>query len=218
MLIFMMIIITGTPGTGKTSVTESLKEDFDAEYISINSLLEDYDLNLGIDEKRGYKIVDTEKMIPIVDQIKKESEKDVIIFEGHLAQDYPNADLVIVLRCNPDVLKKRLSTRNWKDAKIHENVSAEILGICTEESYELYGDNVQEIETSDKTIDNLKKDIIEIVLLGLILIVLVFIVSSLFCLRNVNYKFDFVDNRFKNADLAKIVSNLSKTSGFITIL
>ena len=69
----MMIIITGTPGTGKTSVTESLKEDFDAEYISINSLLEDYDLNLGIDEKRGYKIVDTEKMIPIVDQIKKES-------------------------------------------------------------------------------------------------------------------------------------------------
>lgn len=57
----MMIIITGTPGTGKTSVTESLKEDFDAEYISINSLLEDYDLNLGIDEKRGYKIVDTEK-------------------------------------------------------------------------------------------------------------------------------------------------------------
>ncbi len=159
----MMIIITGTPGTGKTSVTESLKKDFDAEYISINSLLEDYDLNLGIDEKRGYKIVDTEKMIPIVDQIKKESEKDVIIFEGHLAQDYPNADLVIVLRCNPDVLKKRLSTRNWKDAKIHENVSAEILGICTEESYELYGDNVQEIETSDKTIDNLKKDILEIV-------------------------------------------------------
>ena len=55
----MMIIITGTPGTGKTSVTESLKEDFDAEYISINSLLEDYDLNLGIDEKRGYKIVKT---------------------------------------------------------------------------------------------------------------------------------------------------------------
>ena len=69
-----------------------------------------------------------------------------------MAQDYPNADLVIVLRCNPDVLKERLSTRNWKDAKIHENVSAEILGICTEESYELYGDNVQEIETCDKTI------------------------------------------------------------------
>ena len=159
----MMIIITGTPGTGKTSVTESLKEDFKAKYISINSLLEDYDLNLGIDEKRGYKIVDTEKMIPIVDEIKEETENDFIIFEGHLAQDYPKADLVIVLRCNPAVLKKRLSTRNWKPEKIDENVSAEILGICTEESYETYGNNVQEIETCDKTIPELKNEIIKII-------------------------------------------------------
>ncbi|MBE6485800.1 MAG: adenylate kinase [Methanosphaera stadtmanae] len=159
----MMIIITGTPGTGKTSVTESLKEDFDAQYISINSLLEDYDLNLGIDETRGYKIVDTEKMIPIVDTIKEESKKNIIIFEGHLAQDYPNADLVIVLRCNPDVLKERLSTRNWKEAKIHENVSAEILGICTDESYEIYGDNVQELDSSDRSVNELKNEIIKII-------------------------------------------------------
>lgn len=159
----MMIIITGTPGTGKTSVTESLKEDFDAKYISINSLLEEYELTLGIDEKRGYKIVDTEKMVPIVDEIKEKSEKDFIIFEGHLAQDYPNADLVIVLRCNPDVLNERLSTRNWKPEKIDENVSAEILGICTEESYETYGDKVQEIETCDKTIPELKNEIIKII-------------------------------------------------------
>lgn len=158
-----MIIITGTPGTGKTSVTESLKEDFDAQYISINSLLEDYDLNLGIDETRGYKIVDTEKMIPIVDTIKEESKKNIIIFEGHLAQDYPNADLVIVLRCNPDVLKERLSTRNWKEAKIHENVSAEILGICTDESYEIYGDNVQELDSSDRSVNELKNEIIKII-------------------------------------------------------
>ena len=47
----MMIIITGTPGTGKTSVTGELKKKFDAEYISINSLLDKYDLNLGVDEK-----------------------------------------------------------------------------------------------------------------------------------------------------------------------
>ncbi len=159
----MMVIITGTPGTGKTSVTEALKKDFDAEYISINSLLEDYDLNLGVDEKRGYKIVDTEKMIPIIDEIKNNSKKNIIIFEGHLAQDYPNADLVIVLRCNPDILKERLDTRDWKAEKVCENVSAEILGICTQESYESYGENVQEIETSDKSINELKNEIIKII-------------------------------------------------------
>lgn len=159
----MMIIITGTPGTGKTTLTESLKEDFDACYISINGLLEKYDLNLGIDEKRGYKIVDTEKMIPIIDKIKEKTQKKTIIFEGHLAQDYPNADMVIVLRCNPKVLRKRLNTRDWKTEKIDENVSAEILGICTQESYDSYGDKVQEIETCDKTIPELKNEIIKII-------------------------------------------------------
>lgn len=144
----MMIVITGTPGTGKTTVTNILKSKIDAMFISINSLLDDYDLNRGTDEKRGYKIVDTKKMIPIVDSIKKDNVDKDIIFEGHLAQDYPNADLVIVLRCRPDILEDRLNTRHWKQEKVNENVSAEILGVCTSESYETYGEDVQEIDTS----------------------------------------------------------------------
>ena len=36
----MMIIITGTPGTGKTTVTKILKNKINAKLISINSLLE----------------------------------------------------------------------------------------------------------------------------------------------------------------------------------
>ena len=98
---------------------------------------------MGTDEIRGYKIVDTERMIPIIDNIKENTSKNLIIFEGHLAQDYPDADRVIVLRCNPEVLRQRLNTRNWRDEKIDENVSAEILGVCTSESYETYGSNVQ---------------------------------------------------------------------------
>jgi adenylate kinase len=160
---YMMIIITGTPGTGKTSITEALKKEFDAEYISINSLLENYDLNMGTDSKRGYKIVDTVKMIPIIDCIRNRTDKDYVIFEGHLAQDYPNADLVIVLRCNPEVLKERLAKRNWKEEKIDENISAEILGICTQESYEFYDDKIQEIETSKLSISELKDEIIKII-------------------------------------------------------
>lgn len=48
----MMIIITGTPGTGKTTVTKILKNKINAKLISINSLLESYDLTLGTDEVR----------------------------------------------------------------------------------------------------------------------------------------------------------------------
>lgn len=159
----MMIIVTGTPGTGKTTVTQLLADKIDAKLISINSLLENYDLNLGIDEVRGYKIVDTEKMIPIVDSIKDKYSDDLIIFEGHLAQDYPNADKVIVLRCDPKKLEMRLNTRDWPDRKVHENVSAEILGVCTSESYDTYGDIVQEVDTSNLTPDEVVAVLISII-------------------------------------------------------
>ena len=159
----MMIIITGTPGTGKTSVTCELKKKFDAEYISINSLLDRYNLNLGVDKKRGYKIVDTDGMIPIIDEIRKKTSHKTIIFEGHLAQDYPSADKVIVLRCNPEVLRERLHKRRWSEEKVDENVSAEILGVCTSESYELYSDKVEEIETNDKSISELSDEIVKVI-------------------------------------------------------
>lgn len=160
----MMIIITGTPGVGKSSVSEYLKDKLvDDTFISINSLLEDYDLNLGVDEVRGYKIVDVESMIPIVDKIKHENNENNLFFEGHLTQDYPGADIVIILRCDPMILKDRLDARGWTDKKVHENVSAEILGICSQESYDTYGDIIQEIDTTDMTISEVGEEIIDII-------------------------------------------------------
>ncbi|MDO5826456.1 MAG: adenylate kinase family protein [Methanosphaera sp.] len=159
----MMIIITGTPGCGKTSISNILANKIGAKLISINYLLDNYDLNMGTDELRGYRIVDIDKMIPLVDKIKGECEDETIIFEGHLAQDYPNADKIIVLRCNPTELKKRLDARDWSDRKIQENIEAEILGICTQESYETYGDIVQEVETSTLTPEEVTDIIIDII-------------------------------------------------------
>lgn len=159
----MMIIITGTPGVGKSTITEYIDEKYDnITSISINSLLENYDLNIGIDEKRGYKIVDTKSMVPIVDEIKHNTDK-ILIFEGHLAQDYPYADMTIILRCNPEILQQRLKKRRWTESKVHENVSAEILGICTQESYDTYGDNIQEIDTTDMNIDEVAQEIVKII-------------------------------------------------------
>ncbi|MCD7781595.1 MAG: adenylate kinase family protein [Methanosphaera sp.] len=159
----MMIIITGTPGCGKTTVSDKLSKKTNSMLISINSLLDDYDLDMGIDDERGYRIVDTEAMIPIIDNIRNSNPEDDIVFEGHLAHDYPNADCVIILRCNPDVLSLRLDSRGWSDKKVQENISAEILGICTSEAYETYGDNISEIDTSNLSIDEVVDDIMGII-------------------------------------------------------
>ena len=159
----MMIIITGTPGCGKTSISKILSSNDDVKLISINYLLDNYDLNMGTDEVRGYRIVDVDGMIPIVDKIRDENDDKTIIFEGHLAQDYPHADKVVVLRCNPTELEERLKNRNWSEKKIHENVEAEILAICTQESYESYGDIVQEVDTSEISPEETARIIEEII-------------------------------------------------------
>jgi broad-specificity NMP kinase len=39
---------------------------------------------------------------------------------------------VIVLRCDPEVLKKRLKARGYKAAKVQENCEAEALDYCTQ--------------------------------------------------------------------------------------
>jgi len=157
-----VMIISGTPGTGKTSLCEVLSREDNLEVISVNMLLEDYDLSLGVDDQRGYTIVDTERMIPIVDEIIRDYPDKTVVFEGHIAQDYPHADKVIVLRCNPEVLIKRLEKRNWSESKIMENVSAEVLGVCAGECYESYGDLVHEVTTDDKSPEELSTIVMDI--------------------------------------------------------
>ncbi len=49
------------------------------------------------------------------------------IIDGHLSHLLP-VDAVIVLRCHPDVLRKRLAERGYPPEKIQANVEIELLG------------------------------------------------------------------------------------------
>jgi len=56
---------------------------------------------------------------------------------------------VIVLRLNPNILQNRLIGRNYSEEKIHENLEAEALGVCSVEAYENHGKSVNEIDTTN---------------------------------------------------------------------
>ena len=56
------IFITGTPCTGKTTVSEVLSEKLNCKLIKINDLAIENDYVLGIDEDKGYKIIDIEAL------------------------------------------------------------------------------------------------------------------------------------------------------------
>ena len=142
------IFITGTPCTGKTTLASKLN----GHLIKVNDIAINNGFVLGIDEDKGYKVIDIEKLNAHVGKIIDNCD-ETLIFEGHLSHLCDGADKVIVLRVNPEILEKRLEARQYSQSKIRENLEAEALGVCSAEAYEKYQDDVYELDVSDLTID-----------------------------------------------------------------
>ncbi len=157
----MIISLTGTPGTGKTKISNILEKK-SYNVIHLNDLIKKKNLFFDMDKKRKSRIVDTEKIDEhLSENITKEG---VTIIESHLSHLLKTVDKVIILRCNPKTLKKRLQKRKWGREKINENIQAEALDIILCETLELFQDkNVFEINTTDKTPEEVCSCIIEMV-------------------------------------------------------
>jgi adenylate kinase len=90
---------------------------------------------------------------------------EFIIFEGHLAHLCDGADKVIILRVHPDVLRPRLEARKYSQSKVRENLEAEAMGVCTAEAYEIYGEDVQEIDATELGVEEIV-DLISGIIIG----------------------------------------------------
>jgi len=153
----MKILITGTPGTGKTEVAKELGAITGWDVFSISEIADDAQAVLGRDVKKE-KEVDVQKLhaylVPLL------ADKENVIFEGHLGCEIPcPANLVVVLRTNPEDLQKRMELRGYKKEKIDENVMAELLDYCYQLSAKNYSCEVVELDTSEKTAEQSAKRI-----------------------------------------------------------
>jgi len=146
----MQVAITGTPGTGKTTVTDNLGTDHRiihlTEYIEENQLGEQVE---GVNE------VEIEQLRNSIEQEVNTSED--IIFEGHLAH-HLEVDLCIVLRCNPEELEQRLGYRDYSDSKVKENVEAEALDVILSEAVQLR-EEVLEVDTTGKEVEEVVAEV-----------------------------------------------------------
>ena len=139
----MLIALTGTPGTGKTTAAALLPY----KVIDLNEIVKG-GYNLGWDEERGCLEADMEGLEKRLFEIVTERKEDIIVLEGHFSHFF--ADEAIVLRLNPHELKKRLSARGYSDLKIRENLEAEAIDVILTEAVELCS-RVSEIDTTDKS-------------------------------------------------------------------
>lgn len=157
----MIIALTGTPGTGKTSVSEILQRK-GFEIIDFNKVACEKNFLIGKDEKRDSNIIDIDRFNSYVKL--NYTGKDIIFIEGHLAHLLKSVNKVFVLRRHPKELRKNLSNKGWNKQKIKENVEAEILDIILCEALDIHPkSNIFEINTSSKSLDDVASSILEII-------------------------------------------------------
>ena len=160
-----VLIITGTPGVGKSSVSKKLTSKVNAELVSIGDLVSKEKLYIKADRKRNTLIADMEKTSNRIKDIISHTSGTLII-EGHYAVDVvppETVSLVFVLRRNPEELKETLKNRGYKDGKVYENLAAEILDVCLYDAVKKYSiEKVCEIDVSERTTDEVTKEILQV--------------------------------------------------------
>ena len=145
----MIIAVSGTPGTGKTTLSKKLAEKLKFKYVDVNKVIKRFKLIEGYDEARYTNIVDVLKLNSVLMQFIKQGKN--LIIDSHLSHNLPAkyVDLCIITKCSLKELKRRLERKRWPESKIRENMDAEIFDICNQEAKEI-GHKILIVDTTKK--------------------------------------------------------------------
>ncbi len=159
-------VVTGTPGTGKTTVSTILSERLGARHIELSKFSIENGYVTEDDVERDTKVVDMDALGSAVRDIIEKSASPVIV-DGHYAHDLVDEPLIsclFVLRRQPWDLKGVLETRHYSNEKVWENLEAEIMGVITGEALELIpSSKVIEVDTSGQSSDETAEQIYDMI-------------------------------------------------------
>jgi len=160
-----IIIVTGAPGVGKTSISAVLASKLNATHIDVSELVVKENLVVGKDEARETMIADMGRVAERVEEIVAHSERDVVL-DGHYAVNVvPKANVrrVFVLRRDPEELKPLMEARGWGGLKLWENLACEILDVCLSDAVEACGaEKVCEVDITRKSVQDVVAEMVEV--------------------------------------------------------
>ena len=159
----MRIIITGSPGVGKTSVSKKLGEML--KCLVFNE--KQFALEKGIgswDEEQDELIIPLGEFAGAVEGLFR-AERNVVV-EGHLLCELRlKPDFVVLIRLHPELLEARLESRGYTAEKLQDNVFCEGIDYCkkhVERNYE--AEKIVEVQsgkTIKETLDRIVKGLKE---------------------------------------------------------
>lgn len=129
------IIITGTPGTGKSILCQKLARKYGFLHLDVNKIIKEKKLRQRYDHKRKTYVVDEKKLSKeLIKEIKKSNK--TLVIDSHLSHFIPSryVRLCIVTKTEIGVLFSRLKKRGYNKQKIQENIQSEIFDICLNEA------------------------------------------------------------------------------------
>jgi adenylate kinase len=161
-----VILITGTPCVGKTTVAIELATKLDAYYINLTELAKRNNLVLGEDRERHTTIIDEDKMRKKLAKVIDTAEKTDIVIDGHYAAAVTpknKVTRVFVLRRNPAELREFMLKCCFSNQKLWENLTSEILDVCLVEALREQAERkVCELDVSERALEEVLDDILAI--------------------------------------------------------
>ncbi|KAL9602622.1 MAG: hypothetical protein Q9219_001766 [cf. Caloplaca sp. 3 TL-2023] len=143
------IIVTGTPGVGKTSLCESLADTTQLQHLCVNQIAKERACHDGWDGELKSWIIDEDKLL---DAIEDDVKHGGYLIDWHACDVFPESwiDLVVVLRTHSAILYDRLKSRNYSEEKLLGNMDAEIMEVLLAEARDAFDEQIViELQSND---------------------------------------------------------------------
>ncbi|KAI8066777.1 AAA domain-containing protein [Gongronella butleri] len=151
------ILVTGTPGTGKTTTSEMIAEATGLQHINVGDLVKAKQFYEGYSEEYDTHILDEDKLLDELEDMVKEGGA---VVDYHTCELFPERwfDLIIVLRAQTHVLYDRMVQRGYNKKKLDENMECEIMQVVLDEARESYAPEIV-VELPSDSVDDMESNV-----------------------------------------------------------
>ncbi|KAJ3091407.1 hypothetical protein HK100_007183 [Physocladia obscura] len=154
------ILVTGTPGTGKTVTAAAVAQSTGLQHVEVGRIVAEKALHHGRDEAFDTLLLDEDR---VVDELEPLMRHGGCVVDHHSCDFFPERwfDLVVVLRANNEVLYPRLEARGYSQKKITENIECEIMDVVRLEAHDSYHPDIV-VELRSESVEDMDENIARI--------------------------------------------------------
>ncbi|XP_053678718.1 adenylate kinase isoenzyme 6 homolog [Anopheles nili] len=147
------ILVTGTPGTGKSELCRRLSEKLGFQWQNVSSIVSENKFVEEYDEEFECPVLDEDRLLDFLEPLMQKGGHCV---EYHSSEFFPERwfAAVFVIRCSTSLLYDRLQAREYGERKIKSNMECEIFQIPLDEARDAYRREIIFELTSDTEQDH----------------------------------------------------------------